>query len=165
MIIKYVILFGGCRVDIIVDFFDVCVFGKVVIMVFWLDVVKILDDVCMIFGDVVILFGKVVVVFVDVNIIFGDDDLIFCDVSGFFGFVVLIIFLVVMFVSLVWRFCFVVNFVGEVIICVVEFLSIFDVIFVVKEEWYFEIVVVFFDVIVVFGKVVWVIWFVGRFIL
>lgn len=163
--IKYIILFIGFRVDINVDFFDVCVFGKVVIMVFCFDVEKILDDVSMIFGDVLILFGEVVVIISDVDEILGVDGVIFLDVSEFCDFVVLKICLVVKFVSLVVKFCFVVNFVGEVIICVVEFFCIFDVIFVVKEDWYFEIVVVFFDVVVVFGKVVWVIWFVGRFIL
>lgn len=156
MIIKYAIPPGGCRVDITVDFSDVCVSGKVVITVFRLDVAKILDDVCMTFGDVVISFGKVVVVFVDVNIISGDDDLIFCDVSGLSGSVVLTISSVVMFVSPVGRLCFVVNLAGEVPICVVELSSIFDVILVVKEERYSEIAVVLSDVIVVPGKVVWV---------
>lgn len=156
MNIKYAIPPGGCRVDITVDFSDVCVFGKVVITVFRLDVAKILDDVCMTFGDVVISFGKVVVVFVDVNIISGDDDLIFCDVSGLSGSVVLTISSVVMFVSPVGRLCFVVNLAGEVTICVVELSSIFDVILVVKEERYSEIAVVLSDDTVVPGKVVWV---------
>lgn len=155
MNIKYAIPPGGCRVDITVDFSDVCISGKVVITVFRLDVAKILDDVCMTFGDVVISLGKVVV-FVDVNIISGDDALKFCDVSGLSGSVVLTISSVVMFVSPVVRLCFVVNLAGEVTICVVELSCIFDVILIVEEERYFKFAVVLSDVIVVPGKVVWV---------
>lgn len=156
MNIKYAIPSGGCRVDITVDFSDVCISGKVVITVFRLDVAKILDDVCMTFGDVVISLGKVVVVFVDVNIISGDDALKFCDVSGLSGSVVLFISSVVMFVSPVVRLCFVVNLAGEVTICVVELSCIFDVILIVEEERYFKFAVVLSNVIVVPGKVVWV---------
>lgn len=153
MNIKYAIPPGGCRVDITVDFSDVCISGKVVITVFRLDVAKILDDVCMTFGDVVISLGKVVV---DVNIISGDDALKFCDVSGLSGSVVLTISSVVMFVSPVVILCFVVNLAGEVTICVVELSCIFDVILIVEEERYFKFAVVLSDVIVVPGKVVWV---------